>query len=533
MTFADLGLSPEVLSAIADLGYETPTPIQAQATPTILMGRDVLGCAQTGTGKTAAFVLPMIDILNHGRAKARMPRSLILEPTRELAAQVAESFEKYGKNCELSMALLIGGESFSDQERKLDRGVDVLIATPGRLIDLFERGKILMNDVKTLVIDEADRMLDMGFIPDVERIVSLLSKIRQTLLFSATMAPEVRRLADAFLMNPKEITVSPPATTATNVTQGIIVVDELDKREALRRLIRKEEVTNALIFCNRKKDVDILYRSLVKHGFDAVQLHGDMPQSKRTETLEKFKNNEVRLMVCSDVAARGLDIKGLSHVFNFDTPFHAEDYVHRIGRTGRAGREGRAFTFAMPEDGKSVQAIEKLIGKPIPHIEIEGISTQQLSDEPRRRGRGRGAKPASGSRGDSQGSREAGRDESRGRRGRGTRRNGHDREQTPRDTQVEAPQALAKHRKEDLAAATALPEIAPQMAAPTHFEAIQPMRPVTPESGNRHQRRVHHHAETHRGSHHDDEAGIGSGPFGDHTPEFFARDQRRYAQSMK
>jgi superfamily II DNA/RNA helicase len=373
-------------------------------------------------------------------------------------------------------------------------------------------------------------MLDMGFIPDVERIVSLLSKIRQTLLFSATMAPEVRRLADAFLMNPKEITVSPPATTATNVTQGIIVVDELDKREALRRLIRKEEVTNALIFCNRKKDVDILYRSLVKHGFDAVQLHGDMPQSKRTETLEKFKNNEARLMVCSDVAARGLDIKGLSHVFNFDTPFHAEDYVHRIGRTGRAGREGRAFTFAMPEDGKSVQAIEKLIGKPIPHIEIEGISTQQLSDEPRRRGRGRGGKPAR----ESQGGREAGRDESRGRRGRGTRRNGHDRDQAPRDTQVEAPQALAKHRKEDLAAATALPEIAPQMvAAPTHLEAIQPIRPVTPESGNRHQRRAHHHAETHRGSHHDDEAGIGSGPFGDHTPEFFARDQRRYAQSMK
>ncbi len=532
MTFSDLGLSPEVLSAIADLGYQTPTPIQAQATPIILMGRDVLGCAQTGTGKTAAFVLPMIDILNHGRAKARMPRSLILEPTRELAAQVAESFEKYGKNCELSMALLIGGESFVDQERKLDRGVDVLIATPGRLIDLFERGKILMSDVKTLVIDEADRMLDMGFIPDVERIVSLLPKIRQTLFFSATMAPEVKRLADAFLMNPKEITVAPPATTATTVTQGLIVVDEMDKREALRRLIRKEEVTNALIFCNRKKDVDILYRSLTKHGFDAVQLHGDMPQSKRTETLEKFKNNEARLMVCSDVAARGLDIKGLSHVFNFDTPFHAEDYVHRIGRTGRAGREGRAFTFAMPEDGKSVQAIEKLIGKPIPHIEIEGITTQQLSDEPRRRGRGRGAKPARDSRGDSRG------EDRGGRRGGRGRRNGRDeapRDQTPRDAHVQAPEPLAKHRKDDLVAATALPEIAPQIVAdvPAKIEGIQPIRPVTPESGNRHQRRAQHHAETHRNSHHDDEAGIGSGPFGDHTPEFFARDQRRYAQSMK
>ncbi len=481
MTFADLGLSPEVLSAIADLGYENPTPIQAQATPTILMGRDVLGCAQTGTGKTAAFVLPMIDILNHGRAKARMPRSLILEPTRELAAQVSESFEKYGKNCELSMALLIGGESFVDQERKLDRGVDVLIATPGRLIDLFERGKILMNDVRTLVIDEADRMLDMGFIPDVERIVSLLPKIRQTLLFSATMAPEVKRLADAFLMNPKEITVSPPATTATNVTQGLVVVDEMDKREALRRLIRKEEVTNALIFCNRKKDVDILYRSLTKHGFDAVQLHGDMPQSKRTETLEKFKNNEVRLMVCSDVAARGLDIKGLSHVFNFDTPFHAEDYVHRIGRTGRAGREGRAFTFAMPEDGKAVAAIEKLIGQPIPHIEIDGINTQTLSDEPRRRGRGRGAKPAGNDRGEARGER-GGRSRSRG-----GRRNGHEQpshEQSNREpAHVEAPVALAKHSKEDLAAATALPEIAPQIVAemPAQIEGIAPpMRPVTP-----------------------------------------------------
>jgi superfamily II DNA/RNA helicase len=537
MTFADLGLSPEVLSAIADLGYENPTPIQAQATPTILMGRDVLGCAQTGTGKTAAFVLPMIDILNHGRAKARMPRSLILEPTRELAAQVAESFEKYGKNCELSMALLIGGESFVDQERKLDRGVDVLIATPGRLIDLFERGKILMNDVKTLVIDEADRMLDMGFIPDVERIVSLLSKIRQTLLFSATMAPEVRRLADAFLMNPKEITVSAPASAATTVTQGLIVVDEMDKREALRRLIRKEDVTNALIFCNRKKDVDILYRSLVKHGFDAVQLHGDLPQSKRTETLEKFKNNEARLMVCSDVAARGLDIKGLSHVFNFDTPFHAEDYVHRIGRTGRAGREGRAFTFAMPEDGKSVAAIEKLIGQPIPHIEIEGITTQQLSDEPRRRGRGgRTGKPAREARGESKGeprgeSRGDDRGDRGGRRPRGGRRNGRD------ETPVQAPEALAKHGKDDLAAATALPEIAPQIAAdmPAHIEGIQqPQRPVTPESGNRHHRRAQHHAESHRGGHRDDdEAGIGSGPFGDHTPEFFARELRRSLQAER
>jgi superfamily II DNA/RNA helicase len=537
MKFADLGLSPEVLSAIADLGYESPTPIQAQATPIILMGRDVLGCAQTGTGKTAAFVLPMIDILNHGRAKARMPRSLIIEPTRELAAQVAENFEKYGKNCELSMALLIGGESFTDQERKLDRGVDVLIATPGRLLDLFERGKILMNDVKTLVIDEADRMLDMGFIPDVERIVSLLPKIRQTLFFSATMAPEVKRLADAFLMNPKEITVSAPATTATTVTQGLVVCDEMDKREALRRLIRSEEVTNALIFCNRKKDVDILYRSLSKHGFNAAQLHGDMPQSKRTETLEKFKNNEVTIMVCSDVAARGIDIKGLSHVFNFDTPHHAEDYVHRIGRTGRAGKEGRAFTFAMPEDGKAVQAIEKLIGKEIPRVQIDGIATQELSDEAPRRGRGG---RSSGGRGRG-GERSGGRGE-RGGRSRGPRR---DREpaQEPRLDAIDAaiPHPAAElHRKDKLAAATALPEIADQVAAD------HPIAPVVVSSGgvgpvtsdglpsqtyantrheNRHERRAHAHGD-HRSESHEHH----SGPFGDHTPEFFAREQRRALQ---
>ncbi len=311
----------------------------------------------------------------------------------------------------------------------------MLIATPGRLIDLFERGKILMNDVKTLVIDEADRMLDMGFIPDVERIVSLLPKIRQTLLFSATMAPEVKRLADAFLMNPKEITVSAPATTATTVTQGLVVVDEMDKREALRRLIRSEDVTNALIFCNRKKDVDILYRSLSKHGLNAAQLHGDMPQSKRTETLEKFKNNEVTLLCCSDVAARGIDIKGLSHVFNFDTPHHAEDYVHRIGRTGRAGKEGRAFTFAMPEDGKAVQAIEKLIGKEIPRVQIEGITTQELSDEAPRRGRGR----SSGGRGRG-GERAGGETRSRA-AGEGRERAGGEGPRTWRSRSLERPHA--------------------------------------------------------------------------------------------
>jgi superfamily II DNA/RNA helicase len=390
MTFVDLGLSPEVLRAVDEVGYVEPTPIQQQAIPYILMGRDVLGSAQTGTGKTASFTLPMIEILTSGRARARMPRSLILEPTRELATQVAENFEVYGKYHKLSMALLIGGESFVDQLKKLDRGVDVLIATPGRMLDLFERGKILLSDVKILVIDEADRMLDMGFIPDVERIVGLLPKLRQTLFFCATMPPEIRRLADAFLSNPKEISVSPPASPAASVVQALAVVDHNDKREALRHLLRAETVRNAVIFCNRKRDVDILHRSLAKHDFDAAPLHGDMAQSRRTETLEKFRNGEITILVASDVAARGLDIEGLSHVFNFDVPIHAEDYVHRIGRTGRAGREGHSFTLASESDGRFVEAIEKLIGNPIPRIEIAGIPSVVFAEGKGSRLRGRG-----------------------------------------------------------------------------------------------------------------------------------------------
>src|ERR1700722_7612384 len=311
MDFSELDLSPEVLQAVSDAGYTNPTPIQEQAIPHVKRGRDVLGCAQTGTGKTASFVLPMVDMLAAGGARVRMPRSLILEPTRELATQVAASFELYGKHHRLTMALLIGGESFTDQERKLDRGVDVLIATPGRLLDLFDRGKIIMSALKVLVIAEADRILAMGFLPDIERIVGMLPKIRQTLFFSATMPPEIRRLADAFLMNPKEISVAPPASPAATVEQALLVVDPMDKREALRRLIRAEQVRNAIIFCNRKKDVDILHKSLVKHGFDAVALHGDMAQANRTKTLERFKTGEVQLLVASDVAARGLDIQGL------------------------------------------------------------------------------------------------------------------------------------------------------------------------------------------------------------------------------
>ena len=386
--FGPLGLSEPILRALHEKGYLRPTPIQAQAIPTVLMGRDVLGCAQTGTGKTAGFTLPLLDILSGSRARARMPRSLILEPTRELALQVAENFVQYGKYLKLNHALLIGGESMTDQKDALAKGVDVLIATPGRLIDLFERGGLLLTDVRVLVIDEADRMLDMGFIPDIERIVAMLPKTRQTLFFSATMAPEIRRLADAFLSNPKEITVSKPASVATTITSGLVLVNEHDKREALRRLIRSEDVQNALIFCNRKRDVDILLKSLLKHGFSAGALHGDLAQSVRFATLEKFKAGELRLLVCSDVAARGIDIGGLSHVFNFDVPHHAEDYVHRIGRTGRAGKEGRAFTIATPEDRLAVEAVEKLIAAPIPRIEIPGLDVVEWAEGDARRGRG-------------------------------------------------------------------------------------------------------------------------------------------------
>jgi superfamily II DNA/RNA helicase len=392
--FSDLGLSKEVLRAVAEMGYRHPTPIQEQAIPFVLMGRDLLGAAQTGTGKTASFTLPLLDILSGSRARARMPRSLILEPTRELALQVAENFVQYGKFLKLTHALIIGGESMSDQRDVLTRGVDVLIATPGRLIDMFERGLVLLSDVKFLVIDEADRMLDMGFIPDVERIVKLLPRTRQTLFFSATMLPEIRRLADVFLQNPKEISVSRPASVATTITEGLVLVADHDKREALRRLVRTQHVQNALIFCNRKRDVDVLHKSLTRHKFSAGALHGDMAQTVRFSTLEKFKAGELKLLVCSDVAARGLDIGGLSHVFNFDVPIHAEDYVHRIGRTGRAGQEGHAFTIAMPDDRFAVEAIEKLIRHPIPPVVVEGLDPVDWADEEGRRGRRGRAKPA-------------------------------------------------------------------------------------------------------------------------------------------
>ena len=369
MSFSHLGLSDKVLGAIDSAGYKTPTPIQEQAIPHVLARRDVLGIAQTGTGKTAAFVLPMLTMLEKGRARARMPRTLILEPTRELAAQVADHFEKYGKNHKLNVALIIGGVSFDNQDAKLVRGVDVLIATPGRLLDHSERGRLLLTGVELLVIDEADRMLDMGFIPDIERIGKLVPFTRQTLFFTATMPPEIQRIADNFLHNPVRVEVSKPATTAANINQMLVATgrDPAEKRETLRQLIRgAENFKNAIIFCNRKREVALLHRSLLRHKFNAAALHGDMDQSARTAALESFRNGEVSLLVASDVAARGLDIPAVSHIFNFDVPHHADDYVHRIGRTGRAGLSGTAITIVAPIDRKSVDAIEKLIGLTIP-----------------------------------------------------------------------------------------------------------------------------------------------------------------------
>jgi superfamily II DNA/RNA helicase len=448
--FEDLGLSPQLLKAVVDSGYTVPTPIQARGIPQVLQGKDLIGIAQTGTGKTASFTLPMIEILARGRAKARMPRTLILEPTRELAAQVAESFERYGKYHKLSMALLIGGVSFDEQDKKLDRGVDVLIATPGRLLDHFGRGKLMLTGVQILVIDEADRMLDMGFIPDVERIAKLTPFTRQTLFYSATMPPEIQRLTDQFLQAPVRVEVSRPATAATTITQIAVTVPGGDwsKRETLRRLIRENDVKNAIVFCNRKRDVDVLAKSLLKHGFSTAALHGDLDQSVRTRTLEAFRAGEIAILVASDVAARGLDIPAVSHIFNFDVPFQPDDYVHRIGRTGRAGRAGYAFMLVGSRDEKCVAAIEKLIGYPVTRRVMEGLPEEEPRPERARDSRTRGG---------------------HGQRGQGRERHGRGRSEH-------------KSRQDAVPAASALPFIPAAPAAELHVAAP---RSVAPEKLSR------------------------------------------------
>ena len=414
MTFDELGLDPRILDAVKAAGYTTPTPIQEQGIPAVLGGRDVTGIAQTGTGKTAAFVLPMIHKLGQGRAKARMPRSLILEPTRELAAQVAEQFEKYGAGYKLNMALLIGGVSFGDQEKKLNAGADVLIATPGRLMDHFGRGGLLMTGVQMLVIDEADRMLDMGFIPDIEKICTLLPKTRQTLLFSATMPPEITRLAKQFQKEPVRIEVSKPATAATTITQYVTHCpsnEDTVKRAVLRSIIKARSTDQGIVFCNRKTEVDIVAKSLASHGFDAAPIHGDLPQSQRTQTLDRFRNKELKLLVASDVAARGLDIPEVSQVFNYAPPPNSDDYVHRIGRTGRAGRTGESFTIVSPGDSRLWEAVLKRIGRDVEPFSPEGLDeavgeARSRGPAPRRdrfdrkRGRGRGEDRGSAPRGE-------------------------------------------------------------------------------------------------------------------------------------
>ncbi|HEX6859218.1 MAG TPA: DEAD/DEAH box helicase [Caulobacteraceae bacterium] len=387
--FSQLGLSPLTLQAVADTGYTTATPIQEQAIPVAMAGRDVLGIAQTGTGKTAAFTLPMIERLAAGRSKARMPRSLVLAPTRELADQVAASFEKYAKGAKLSWALLIGGVSFGDQEAKLNRGVDVLIATPGRLLDHFERGKLLLTGVQIMVVDEADRMLDMGFIPDIERIFKLTPPNRQTLFFSATMPPEITRLTKQFLKDPTRIEVARPATTADTITQNLVRIPSSEakaKRMALRALIERADVKNGIVFCNRKTEVDIVAKSLRKHGFDAAAIHGDLDQATRMRTLAAFRSGELRLLCASDVAARGLDIPDVSHVFNYDVPHHADDYVHRIGRTGRAGKSGQTFMIITPADAKNLDKVLKLIGKVPEEVTLDLDWSLAKDDRPRREG---------------------------------------------------------------------------------------------------------------------------------------------------
>ncbi|MFN0116349.1 MAG: DEAD/DEAH box helicase [Paracoccaceae bacterium] len=495
--FSDLKLDPRVLQAVTDAGYEIPTPIQAGAIPPALEGRDVLGIAQTGTGKTAGFVLPMVTLLGQGRARARMPRSLVLCPTRELAAQVAEQFDKYAKHTKLTKALLIGGVSFGDQDRLIDRGVDVLIATPGRLLDHFERGKLLLTGVQIMVVDEADRMLDMGFIPDIERIFQLTPFTRQTLFFSATMAPEIERITNMFLHSPARIEVARQATASETIEQRLIEIRPArrdtaakQKRELLRAIIRAEgeACTNAILFCNRKTEVDVLAKSMKQHGFDAAPIHGDLDQSQRTRTLDGFRDGSLRFLVASDVAARGLDIPAVSHIFNFDVPSHCEDYIHRIGRTGRAGRSGVAVTLATPADQKYLDAIEALIKKPIPRVAApEGFVLSEVPDrtEESAGGRSRGGRGERGDRG-------------RPARGRGERGGAGERAVQP----------------------AAVVEASVPVPVPENAPAREPRRDRRPEDRKPEERRAEERRSEDRRDRQTDSPVVG---MGDHMPDFLTR----------
>ncbi|WP_293861976.1 DEAD/DEAH box helicase [uncultured Alsobacter sp.] len=504
MNFDELGLSQKVLEAVTASGYTTPTPIQEQAIPQVLERRDVLGIAQTGTGKTAAFTLPMITLLEQGRARARMPRTLILEPTRELAAQVEESFNRYGVQQRLNVALLIGGVSFGDQDMKITRGVDVLIATPGRLLDHFERGKLLLTGIEILVIDEADRMLDMGFIPDIERICRLVPFTRQTLFFSATMPPEIQRLTETFLHNPVKIEVARQATTNASITQRLIASgrEPHAKRDALRRIIRDSaDLKNAIIFCNRKRDVQVLWKSLERHGFSVCALHGDMDQRSRMAALESFRNGSVQLLIASDVAARGLDIPDVSHVVNFDVPHHAEDYVHRIGRTGRAGKKGTAFTIVTSEDSKAVSAIESMIKQSIEWQGPDKVADEGGEEAPRRGRRG-------GERGE--------------RRERGGRDRRPERSAEPRPERSSEARPDREPRREAAPASEAAPAAEPRQSresrqpAPAREQA--PRQAAARDQSSRDQSRGRQRREEH-----DDPPVIG---LGDHVPSFLLRSVR-------
>lgn len=523
--FSDLGLSPTTLQAVADTGYTTATPIQAQAIPVALAGQDVLGIAQTGTGKTAAFTLPLIDRLQSGRAKARMPRALVIAPTRELADQVAASFEKYAKGTKLSWALLIGGVSFGDQEKKLDRGVDVLIATPGRLLDHFERGKLLMTGVQFLVVDEADRMLDMGFIPDIERIFKMTPPKKQTLFFSATMPPEITRLTKQFLRDPVRIEVARPATTNANITQLLVKVPSSDpkaKRLALRALIEKAQIETGIVFCNRKTEVDIVAKSLKVHGYDAAPIHGDLDQTQRMKTLADFRSGALKILVASDVAARGLDIPAVSHVFNYDVPHHADDYVHRIGRTGRAGRTGITYMLVTPADDKGFDKVVKLIGSTPEEEKLEldysnAVTVKREGDRDRKRG---GRDRDRGERGERPG------------RGRGRGRSEENAAEAPAEVvAAEAPEALAEERparerkprreREPRPARAAVVEADERLARPERVE--RPERGDRPERNERPERPVRG-VQPVRDRDDDDRRVVG---FGNDIPAFLAKPPRK------